>query len=64
MTFRIPVAENPVIVLRHCLSWNEPLQAKSTTLKGLAAAGGKDKIVLVTLDERGWLTSAQNLPGC
>jgi len=64
VTFRIPVADHPVIVLRHCLSWNEPLQAKSTTLKGLAAAGGKDKIVLVTLDERGWLTSAQNLPGC
>ncbi len=64
VTFRIPVADHPVVVLRHCLAWDEPLQAKSTTLKGLAAAGGKDKILLVTLDERGWLTSAQNLPGC
>ena len=64
VTFRIPVTADPLVILRHCISADLPLQAKSATLADLAAAGEKDRIVLVGLDPRGWLVSAQNLPGC
>jgi hypothetical protein len=64
VTFRIPVAQDPMVVLRHCLAWDEPLQAKSTTLAQLAKASAADSLVVVGLDDRGWLVSAQNLPGC
>jgi len=64
VTFRIPVTEDPVVVLRHCVGLKEPLQAKSVTLTQLEKAATADRIVLVGLDERGWLVSAQNLPGC
>ncbi len=64
VTFRIPVTADPMVLLRHCVAANLPLQAKSTTLADLADAGEKDRLVLVGLDSRGWLVSAQNLPGC
>jgi hypothetical protein len=64
VTFRIPVTDSPLVVYRHCVAANEPLQAKSATLADLAHAGKNDRLVVVGLDAHGWLVSAQNLPGC
>ncbi len=64
VTFRIPVTDSPLVVYRHCVAANEPLQAKSVSLADLAHAGKNDRLVVVGLDAHGWLVSAQNLPGC
>ena len=63
-TFRIPVVETPLVLYRHCVAPDQPLQARSATLAELAHADKNDRLVVVGLDSKGWLVSAQNLPGC
>jgi hypothetical protein len=64
ITFTIPVADGARVLFNHCVAFDQPLQTKSVTAKELADLGEREDTVLVQLDDKGRLTSAQNIPGC
>lgn len=64
LTYRIPVTANATLLEHHCLAPGEPLQTKSVSAADLASLEKRDRVVVVMLDERGYATKVENLPGC
>ena len=63
-TFTIPVVDGAPILRHHCIALDQPLQTKSVRVEELVDLPPREDTVLVQLDARGRLTSAQNIPGC
>jgi len=63
-TFRIPVAGGATFTYHHCLSVDQPMQSRASSLDELARLGVAERVLVVTLDPQGRLTAADNEPGC
>ncbi|MEO5608591.1 MAG: hypothetical protein ABIQ61_13635 [Ornithinibacter sp.] len=64
VVFQVPVREGTTFLLNHCVAAGEPLQTRSVDAGALAAAPETDRLVLLTLDDAGYATSGETLPGC
>jgi hypothetical protein len=64
ITFTIPVVDGARVLYNHCVAFDQPLQTRSATVQELADLGNREDTVLVQLDDKGRLTSAENIPGC
>ncbi|GAB3072597.1 hypothetical protein [Phycicoccus sp. Root101] len=64
ITFTIPLAANARILYHHCVAADQPLQTRSATIQELAGLGDREDTVVVGLDDRGRLTTADNIAGC
>jgi hypothetical protein len=62
--FRIPVAEDAVVLLHHCTAKDDPWQTRSGSVHDLGSLTDEDKILLLTLDADGLMVRAENLPRC
>lgn len=62
--FRIPVAEDATFVYHHCVAPDQPLQSKSVDVNVISSLGEPENIVVITLNEKGEMTHAENEPGC
>ena len=64
LTFTIPVTAGARVLQHHCVAADQPLQTKSVAADQLAGLPDRENTVLVTLDESGRATAAENIPGC
>ena len=64
ITFTIPLADGARILYHHCVAADQPLQTRSATIQELADLGDRENTVVVGLDDRGRLTTADNIAGC
>jgi hypothetical protein len=62
--FRIPVSPEATFVYHHCVAPDQPVQSQSSDLHQMSSLGEPEDIVVVTLDEEGVMTHAENEPGC
>ena len=63
ITFSVPVAAGARVLYHHCVAADQPLQTRSATLQELADLADREDTVLVGLDDRGRLTTADNIAG-
>jgi hypothetical protein len=64
LTYTIPVTAGARVLQHHCVAADQPLQTKSIGAEELAGLPDRENTVLVTLDEAGRATAAENIPGC
>jgi hypothetical protein len=64
LTYTVPVADGARVLVHHCVAADEPLQTKSVDAAALADLPARENTVLFKLDDKGWLVSADNIPGC
>lgn len=64
LTYTIPVTAGARVLQHHCVAADQPLQTKSVAADQLAGLPDRENTVLVTLDESGRATAAENIPGC
>jgi len=64
VTYRIPVAPDAVFTHAHCVDVSQPALREPSTLKEFTRLQHPEKIVLVTLDPRGWAVKVRNDPAC
>lgn len=64
ITFTIPLADGARILYHHCVAADQPLQTRSATVQELADLGDRENTVVVSLDDRGRLLTADNIAGC
>jgi GAF domain-containing protein len=62
--WRIPARPAAVVLLHHCTATDDPWQTRSGTVADLGSLPDEDKLVLLTLDNAGWMVRAENLPRC
>ena len=63
-TFRIPVVAGAIFSYSHCVGIDQPVQQRSSTLGEFAKLQSPENVVLLTLDDKGQVTKAQNDPAC
>ena len=63
-TYRIPVAEGAVFTYRHCVSIGQPPVVRPSSLGEFTQLQDPEKVVLLKLDPRGQVVSAENAPAC
>jgi hypothetical protein len=62
--FRIPAAQDAVVLLHHCTAKDDPWQTRSGSVADLGSLPDEDKILLLSLDADGLMVRAENLPRC
>lgn len=63
-TYRLPVQPSASFTKMTCVSVDQPAQTASSTLDELAGLTGKEAIVQVALDDKGWVTKVTSDPVC
>lgn len=64
VTYRIPVAPDATFIYAHCVDVDQPAERRSSTLDEFTRLPEAEKVVLLTLDDRGRATRARNDPAC
>jgi hypothetical protein len=63
-TYHIPVAPGAAFTYNHCVAMDQPARRSPSTVRAFAALKGSEKVILLTLDPKGRVLSAQNDPAC
>ncbi|HZW44467.1 MAG TPA: hypothetical protein VFF32_08780 [Dermatophilaceae bacterium] len=63
-TFRIPVVDGAIFNYIHCVAIDQPAQQRSSTLEEFARLKSPEDVIMLTLDPKGQVTTAQNDAPC